>query len=77
MIADAHPSITPHRPHQVLETDDGFFGSAAEFIEALDKYYARRATQTKRHYAPSSQFPSATAISEYPIAPAMAEFGPV
>jgi hypothetical protein len=49
MIADAHPSITPHRPHQVLETDDGFFGSAAEFIEALDKYYARRATQTKRH----------------------------
>jgi hypothetical protein len=49
MIADAHPSIAPHRPHQVLETDDGIFGSAAEFIEALDKYYARRATQTKKH----------------------------
>jgi hypothetical protein len=49
MIADAHPSIMPHRSHQVLETENGFFESATEFIDALDKYYARRATQTKRH----------------------------
>jgi hypothetical protein len=48
MIADAHPQITPHRPHPVLETKEWLFESAAEFIEALGEYYAKHATQIKR-----------------------------
>ena len=47
MIADAHPELDPHRPHPVLETEEWLF-SATEFIEALEKYYAERATQIKR-----------------------------
>jgi hypothetical protein len=48
MIADAHPQITPRRPHPVLETKEWLFESATEFIEALDEYYAKHATQIKR-----------------------------
>jgi hypothetical protein len=47
MIADAHPELDPHRPRPVLETEEWLF-SATEFIEALEKYYAERATQIKR-----------------------------
>jgi hypothetical protein len=48
MIADAHPPITPHRPRPGLETEEWLFESATEFIEALDEYYAKHATQMKR-----------------------------
>jgi hypothetical protein len=48
MIADAHPEFDPHRPRPVLETEEWLFESATEFIEALEKYYAERATQIKR-----------------------------
>ena len=48
MIADAHPPIMPVRPHAVLETEEWLFESATEFVEALEKYYAERATQIKR-----------------------------
>jgi hypothetical protein len=44
MIADAHPPIMPVRPRAVLETEEWLFESATEFIEALEKYYAERAT---------------------------------
>jgi hypothetical protein len=47
MIADAHQLRAPHRPRLVLdETEEQL--CATEFIEALDKYYAERATQIKR-----------------------------
>jgi hypothetical protein len=48
MIADAYPPLAPHRPRPVLETEEWLFESATEFIEALEKYYAERATQIKR-----------------------------
>src|ERR1700694_207466 len=48
MIADANPPLAPHRPRPVLETEEWLFESATEFIEALEKYYAQRATQIKR-----------------------------
>ena len=47
MIGDAHPPLAPHLPRPVLETEEWLF-SATEFIEALEKYYAERATQIKR-----------------------------
>jgi hypothetical protein len=46
MIAD--PPLAPHRPRPGLETEEWLFESATEFIEALEKYYAERATQIKR-----------------------------
>jgi hypothetical protein len=48
MIADGYPPLAPHRPRPVLETEEWLFESATEFIEALEKYYAERATQIKR-----------------------------
>jgi hypothetical protein len=48
MIAAAYPPLAPHRPRPVLETEEWLFESATEFIEALEKYYAERATQIKR-----------------------------
>ena len=48
MIADSYPPLAPHRPRPVLETEEWLFESATEFIEALEKYYAERATQIKR-----------------------------
>ena len=48
MIADAHPELVRHRPRPVLEPEEWLFESATEFIEALEKYYAERATQIKR-----------------------------
>jgi hypothetical protein len=48
MIADAYPPLAPHRPRPVLETEEWFFESATEFIEALEQYYAERATKIKR-----------------------------
>lgn len=49
MIADGHPPITPHRPPPDRETEEGlFFDSATEFIEALNEYYAKHASQIKR-----------------------------
>jgi hypothetical protein len=47
MIAEAYPSLAPHRPRP-LETEEWLFESATEFIEALEKYYAECATQIKR-----------------------------
>jgi hypothetical protein len=47
MMADAYPPLAPQRPRPVLETDEWLFEGATEFIEALEKYYAGRATQTK------------------------------
>ena len=48
MIDDAYPPLAPHPPRPVLETEEWLFESATEFIEALEKYYAERATQIKR-----------------------------
>ena len=48
MIADAYPPLAPHRPRPVLEMEEWLFESATEFIEALEKCYAERATQIKR-----------------------------
>jgi hypothetical protein len=47
MISDAYPPLPPHRPRPVLEPVEWLFESATE-IEALEKYYAERATQIKR-----------------------------
>jgi hypothetical protein len=47
-MIDADLPLAPHRPRPVLETDEWLFESATEFIEALEKYYAERATQIKR-----------------------------
>jgi hypothetical protein len=46
-MIDADLPLAPHRPRPVLETEEGLFGSATEFIEAREKYYAERATQIK------------------------------
>jgi hypothetical protein len=48
MMADAYPRLAPHRPRPILETEEWLFEGATEFIEALEKYYAGRATQIKR-----------------------------
>ncbi len=48
MIADAHPECVPHRPRPVLETEKWLFENATEFIEAVEEYYAERATRIKR-----------------------------
>jgi hypothetical protein len=48
MIADGYPPRAPNRPRPGLETEEWLFGSATEFIEALEQYYAERATQIKR-----------------------------
>jgi len=48
MMADAYPRLAPHRPRPILETEEWLFEGATEFIEALEKYYAARATQIKR-----------------------------
>ena len=48
MMADAYPPLAPHRPHPILETEEWLFESATGFSEALEKYYAERATQIKR-----------------------------
>jgi hypothetical protein len=45
MIADGSP---PHRPRPGLDTEEWLFESSTDFIEALEKYYAERATQLKR-----------------------------
>jgi hypothetical protein len=45
MIADAYPPLAPHRPRPVLEAEEWLFGSVTEFIEALEQYYAERATK--------------------------------
>jgi hypothetical protein len=50
MIADARPPQTPHRPCPGLETEEGLFGSATEFIEALDKYFTWRARHMNRKH---------------------------
>ena len=50
MIADAHPAVVLHRPRPDLDTEEGLFESATEFIEALEKYYAERAKQMKRKH---------------------------
>ncbi len=44
---DVNPPLAPHRPRPILETEEWLFESATEFIEALEKYYAERATQIK------------------------------
>jgi hypothetical protein len=44
-MIDADLPLAPHRPRPVLETEEWLFD---EFIEALEKYYAERAMQTKR-----------------------------
>ena len=49
MIADAYPPLAPHRPRPVLETEEWLFG-ATEFVEALEKYYAERATQKRKNH---------------------------
>ncbi len=48
MIADGYPLLAPNRLRPVLEREEWLFESATEFIEALEKYYAERATQIKR-----------------------------
>jgi hypothetical protein len=48
MIADAYPPLAPRRPRPVLEAEEWLFGSVTEFIEALEQYYAERATKIKR-----------------------------
>ena len=48
MITDAYPPLAPRRPRPVLETEEWLFESATESIEALEEYYAERATQIKR-----------------------------
>ena len=48
MMADAYPRLAPHRPRPILETEEWLFEGATEFIEALEKDYAGRATQIKR-----------------------------
>jgi hypothetical protein len=50
MIADVHPPRAPHWPHPVLDAEERLFESAAEFIEALDKYFARHATQKRENH---------------------------
>jgi hypothetical protein len=47
-MIDANPPLAPHQPRPVLETEELLFESATEFFEALEKYYAERATQIKR-----------------------------
>ena len=44
-MIDADLPLAPHRPCPVLEREEWLFESATEFIEALEKYYAERATQ--------------------------------
>ena len=50
MIADASPPLAPPRPRPVLETEEWLFESATEFVEALEKYYAERATQKRKNH---------------------------
>ena len=47
-MIDANPPLAPHQPRPVLETEEWLFESATEFFEALEIYYAERATQIKR-----------------------------
>jgi anthranilate phosphoribosyltransferase len=47
-MIDANLPLAPHQPRPVLETEEWLFESATEFIEALEKYYAERATRIKR-----------------------------
>jgi hypothetical protein len=46
-MIDADLPLAPHRPRPVLEAEEWLFGSATEFIEALEQYYAERATKIK------------------------------
>ena len=57
MFADAHPELVPNRPRPVHETDEWLWESATEFCAALDRY-ARRATETKRAFAPGAPAPT-------------------
>jgi hypothetical protein len=50
MIADAYPPLAPHRPRPVLDKEEWLFESATEFVEALEKYYAERATQKRKNH---------------------------
>jgi hypothetical protein len=47
-MIDADLPLAPHRPRPVRETEEWLFERATEFIEALEKYYAERATQIKK-----------------------------